>query len=250
MIAARARAFMLGALGVAAFLAGWEAIGVNRWAGMTWPPLSAVLAFIADPARQPLLLRASGATFSNVGAGYALGVLLGVAAAALGALLRGLRPGLDRLVAVVHAIPAIALAPIFIVLISRDATGTALVALSVFYAMYVATSSGLAAASAAHRDVFSVMGAPAHRRLLHLLLPAALPAFASGLKFAIPGAFIGAIVGEWFGASRGLGLLMASAMQNFQITLLWSAVLIACCASLACFGVASLVERAVARRFR
>jgi NitT/TauT family transport system permease protein len=246
----RLRAIAYGVLGVAAFLGAWEAIGINRWAGLTWPPLSAVLAFTFDPDRRALFLRAMDATFSNVAAGYVLGVALGVAGGALGFLLRPLRPGLDRLVAVIHAIPSIALAPIFIVLISRDATGLALTALGVFYALYIATTSGLEAASAVHRDLFTVLGAPRWRRLRHLQLPAALPALASGLKFAVPGAFIGAIVGEWFGSSRGLGLLMASAMHNFQITLLWSAVLITSCASLACFGAAALLERHVARRYR
>lgn len=241
---------LLGALGVAAFLALWELIGQRRWAGMTWPPLSAVLAFTFDPARAALFRRAMTTTFSMVAGGYALGVVLGVAAGAAGVMARSLRPGLDRMVAVIHAIPSIALAPIFIVLVDRDTTGLAIAALGVFYAMYVATTSGLEAASAAHRDVFAVLGASRPGRLLHLELPAALPALASGLKYAIPGAFIGAIVGEWFGASRGLGLLMASAMHNFQITLLWSAVLITVCASLACFAVASVLERAVAERFR
>lgn len=248
--AARVRAFGSGILGVALFLGAWEAIGAWRLAGLTWPPLSAVLAFTFDPARAGLFQRAMDATFSNVAGGYLLGLVLGIGAGALGFLVRPLRPGLDRFVAVVHAIPSIALAPVFIVLISRDATGLALTALGVTYAMYVATTSGLEAASATHRDLFAALGATPSMRLRHLQLPAALPAVAGGLKFAVPGAFIGAIVGEWFGASRGLGLLMASAMHNFQIVLLWSAVLITSCASLLCFALASLLERAVAARFR
>ncbi|MFN7000596.1 MAG: portal protein, partial [Elioraea tepidiphila] len=80
-------------------------------------------------------------------------------------------------------------------------------------------------------------------------IPAALPALAGGLRLAIPGALIGAIIGEWFGASRGLGLLMVSAMHNFQIPLLWSAVLITAAASLVLFGLASLIERRIAERF-
>lgn len=201
----RLRAILYGVLGVAAFLAGWEAIGAYRLAGLTWPRLTVVLAFVTDPNRTALFVRASDATLSNVAMGYALGVAMGLVAGALGFVLRVLRPGLDRLVAVIHAIPAIALAPIFIVLVSRDATGLALTALGVFYAMYVATTSGLEAASATHRELFAALGASRLRLLWHLQLPAALPAFASGLKYAIPGAFIGAIVGEWFGASRGLG---------------------------------------------
>ena len=63
-------------------------------------------------------------------------------------------------------------------------------------------------------------------------------------------AFIGAILGEWFGSSRGLGLLMVSAMQNFQIPLLWSAVLIASTASLIVFGLMGLLEQFVYGRYK
>lgn len=69
------------------------------------------------------------------------------------------------------------------------------------------------------------------------------------MKFATPAAFIGTILGEWFGATRGLGLLMVSAMQNFQIPLLWSAVTIVSTASLIAYGLLSLVERYVHRGF-
>lgn len=116
--------------------------------------------------------------------------------------------------------------------------------------IYVAVTSGLNAAAPAHHDLFTSLGARPVSRFLRLELPAALPAIVSGMKLAIPVAFIGAIVGEWFGASRGLGLLMVSAMQNFQIPLLWSAVLIVTTASLSLFGLMSLVERVTHGRFQ
>jgi ABC-type nitrate/sulfonate/bicarbonate transport system permease component len=57
-------------------------------------------------------------------------------------------------------------------------------------------------------------------------------------------------LGEWFGAPRGLGIVIVNAMQNFQIPLLWAAVLLATVVSLALFGLASAVERAAYGRFR
>lgn len=241
---------VLGAVGVGLFLAIWQLIGAYRLAGMTWPPLTDVLAFIADPGKQNLFVRAMLASFASVALGYVMGVVAGVAAAMLGRVLPVAKPGLDRLIAVIHAIPLIALAPVFMVLANRDLTPPAISGLGVFYMIYVATTSGLNAASLAHRDLFTVLGTSAVTRFMRLELPAALPALVSGMKLAIPVAFIGAIVGEWFGASRGLGLLMVSAMQNFQIPLLWSAVLIVTTASLILFGLMSLVERLVYRRFQ
>jgi NitT/TauT family transport system permease protein len=246
----RLRTTILGILGVLIFVGMWELIGVNRWAGLTWPPFTTVLGFLFDPSRQGLFGRAMAATFSMAGLGYVLGTVIGMALAAIVQVSPLLRPGIDRLASVVNAIPAIALAPLFIVLLDRELTGMAIATLNVFFVLYVATTSGLNNSSVAHRDLFTVMGSSAPRRFLELDLPAALPAIVSGLKFAIPAAFIGAILGEWFGASRGLGLLMVSAMQNFQIPLLWSAVFIASAASLLAFGLMGLLERFVYGRYQ
>ncbi|SEP82825.1 NitT/TauT family transport system permease protein [Faunimonas pinastri] len=246
----RWRGIVLGAFGVLLFLGLWQLIGVNRWAGLTWPPLTDVLTFLFNPSRRALFGRAMSASFSMIALGYVTGAAIGIVLAGIAHLVHPLRPGLDRLASVVHAIPAIALAPLFIVMLSREMTGMAIAALNVFFVIYVATTSGLVASTAAHRDLFQVFGASPVKRLMRLDLPAALPAIVSGLKYAVPAAFIGAILGEWFGSSRGLGLLMVSAMQNFQIPLLWSAVLIASTASLLVFAAMSVVEHLVYRRYR
>jgi ABC-type nitrate/sulfonate/bicarbonate transport system permease component len=240
----------LSAIGVVVFAGLWEFIGVNRLAGLTWPPLSTVLAYLADPARHDLFLRAATATFSKVGLGFLIGAIAGVVVGSITHVLPPLRPGVDRLANVVNSIPAIALAPLLIVVFSREWTGMALAAVNVFFILYVATTSGLEHSTTTHRDLFRVIGASASSRLWRLDLPAALPAIVSGTKFAVPAAFIGAILGEWFGASRGLGLLIVSAMQNFQIPLLWSAVLIASITSLLAFGLVSIVETIVYSRYR
>ncbi|AJY45013.1 ABC transporter permease [Martelella endophytica] len=238
-----------GLLGVVAFLGAWQLIGVYRLAGFTWPPLTTVIAYLADPAHHTLLARAAAASFSSVGIGYGLGLLIGLAIAMLVRIIRPAREGIDQLVAVIHATPAIALAPVFMVILPRDAIPAAISALAVFYLVYVATTSGLESAHRAHQDLFSVLGASPFSRFARLELPAALPSIVSGLKLAVPVAFMGAIVGEWFGASRGLGLLMISGMQNFQIPMLWSAVLLATLTSLVAYGLMGLAERGVQQRY-
>ena len=69
--------------------------------------------------------------------------------------------------------------------------------------------------------------------LRHVRLPAALPAFASGLRVATAIAPIGAVVGEWVGSSAGLGYLMLHANGRMQIDLMFAALL-----TLALFAVA------------
>jgi len=66
----------------------------------------------------------------------------------------------------------------------------------------------------------------------------------------VPAALIGVIIGEWFGSPRGLGVLVINAMQNFQIPLLWSAVVLAVVSSLTLYGIFGLLQRAAQERFR
>ena len=161
-----------------------------------------------------------------------------------------LRPGVDRLATVVNALPGIALGPILIVTLSPAATPMALATINVFFLTYVAAGAGLASASAANQDLFSVLGASSVVRLVRLELPAALPTIASGSRLSVTAAMIGAVLGEWFGAPHGLGLIIIGAMQNFQIPLMWSAVLLIAAASILFYGLATVIEKAAYRRFR
>lgn len=59
---------------------------------------------------------------------------------------------------------------------------------------------------------------------------------------------IGAIVGEWFGAPTGLGIVVLNSMQNFQVPLLWATVVVIAAITLASYGLLTLAERAARRR--
>lgn len=250
MNALRVRTLALGAFGIGLTVVAWELLGRAGTLGPTWPPLSEVLATIVDPARRDLFRRALGATVGSAAQGLVLGSVLGVVVAALGVVVPPLQPGLDRLSAIVHAIPLIALGPFLIVTLSREGTPAAIATLAVVFNVFVATSAGLRAATAAHQDVLSVLGASRWTRFRRLELPSALPAMADGLKLAAPAAVLGAILGEWFGAPRGVGILIVSALQNYQISLLWSAALLGALLSLVVFAVFSSLELWVAGRYR
>lgn len=246
----RAQSLLLGGLGVVLLLGGWELVGQLRLVGLTWPPFSTVVTFLFDPLRQALFLRALTATLSSAGLGYLIGGLTGLAFAMLGQIIPVLRPGADRATAVIHAIPSIALAPIFIVLLSREAAPAALAALNAFFVFYVAGASGFASSTQAQRDLMAALGAPRFKRFIHVDLPAAFPGIVSGMKLAVPATLIGAIIGEWFGAPRGLGILIVNAMQNFQIPLLWSVVVLVATTSMVLFSAMTLLERIVHERYR
>jgi NitT/TauT family transport system permease protein len=100
-------------------------------------------------------------------------------------------------------------------------------AISCFFPMFIATAAGLTAARRSHLDVMSVLGAGRWTQLRRVRLPAALPSITDGFRLAAPAAVLGAIFGEWFGAEKGIGAVLVSSMQNFQVELLWATALLA-----------------------
>jgi putative hydroxymethylpyrimidine transport system permease protein len=87
------------------------------------------------------------------------------------------------------------------------------------------------------------MGASRRTTLLRLRLPAALPAFASGARVAAAIAPIGAVIGEWVGASAGLGFVMLQSNAQMRVDLMFAAL-----AVLAAFALAfyALIDKAMA----
>jgi NitT/TauT family transport system permease protein len=149
----------------------------------------------------------------------------------------------------VNAVPAIALGPIFIVMVSRDLTPVLLATIPVFFIIYVAVTSGLRSTPTRLSEMMITFGAAKLQRLMYVELPYALPSFLSGVKISVTSAMIGAIVGEWFGAPTGLGIVILNTMQNFQIPLMWATVLVTAAISLAGYGIVSLAEVFTVRRF-
>lgn len=249
-MSAAARRAALAATGVLVLLAGAEAVGRAGIAGPSWPPLSEVATHLLDADRRATVVRAASATLASAAEGLLAGVLVAAAAAFTGLLLPPLRPGLDRLAALLHAVPVIALAPLLITTVGRETTPTVVAGLGAGFVMFVAFSSGLSLGGrrTTHDDVFDALGANRLRRLLRLQLPASVPTVLDGLTLAAPAAVLGATIGEWFGAPRGLGVLIVSAMQNFQVTLLWSAAVCATALSLAAYGLTTALQRAAVRR--
>lgn len=235
--------------GAAVLLIAAQLIGQFQLAGRAWPPLTDVIAYAATPAGAGLLWRNTLVTLSSAAQGFVLGAVVAVLGAALALVLPVVRPGLDRFAAILHAVPTIALAPLLITTVGREDAPAVIAALSVGFVMFVTMASGFANTSPAHQDLFTVIGASRMRRLARLELPRAVPAFFDGLTLSAPAAILGATIGEWFGAPMGLGLVIVSAMQNYQMALLWAAALAATVMSLLAYLILIQLQRVAMRRF-
>ena len=227
----------------------WELIGRTGLFGTSWAPLSAVLAYAFAPEHRALLLDAVARTGSEALAGLLIGSAAGIALASLAVLVPPLARGLGAFASLVNGIPIIAVAGVCLLTLPRAATPIVVAALAVGFIVFVATSAGLASTLAVQRDLFSVLGASRGATFLRLSIPAALPSLLDGLRSAAPSAVVGAIIGEWFVAERGLGPLLVAAMQNFAIDQLWAAALTGALLSIAAYALLGALRALVERRY-
>jgi putative hydroxymethylpyrimidine transport system permease protein len=188
----------------------------------TLPPPSVVAVEFVD--RGDLLAEHALWTLIEIVAGLALGVVLGAGASLAMARFAPLRAwGLPMMV-ISQAVPVFAIAPLLVLWLGYGlASKIAMATLVIFFPVASAFHDGLRRADPGWLDLARMMDAPPIATLLRIQLPAALPAFASGVRVAAAVAPIGAIIGEWVGASAGLGHLMMQQLARGQTALAFAA---------------------------
>ena len=227
----------------------WEFAGQQVLLGKGLPPLTSIISYALEPNSYELLTRSALITATSAIYGFVIGSIIGWAIACTGQIWPLLKKGLDTLSTFVNAIPLIALGPLLIVTVGEQLTPMATAALAVFFTVFVAVLGGFEGLSNVHRDVIHTYGVNRWRALVLVLFPNALPSLIDGLKLAASSAVLGAILGEWFGAQAGLGVLIVSSMQNFQIYLLWSAAFLGTAMSAIGFLILALVQKKLLPRF-
>lgn len=175
-------------------------------------------------ARQDIILGHAAVTLSEILAGLLIGGCAGVAAALLLAAFAPARRWLLPVLLVSQAIPVFAIAPLLTLWLGFGmASKVAMAAIIIFFPVASAFQDGLRRTDPGWLDLARSMGASRAAILFRIRVPAALPALASGLRVATAVAPIGAIVGEWVGASAGLGYLMLHANARSQADVMFAA---------------------------
>jgi putative hydroxymethylpyrimidine transport system permease protein len=188
------------------------------------PPLLVLLAVWANAG---VLLANAVVTAEEVLLGLFLGTAFGVGTAVAMALSDRLRGLLRPALVVSQAVPVFALAPVLTLWLGYGlAAKIAMTVLIVFFPLASVFLDGLMTTPESTLDLARLASATRWRTLLWLRLPHALPALASGLGIAAVYAPIGAVIGEWVGASQGLGYVMLMANARSHTDLMFAALLV------------------------
>lgn len=190
------------------------------------------------------LLRHTLVTLSEVITGLVLGVCvatgLGYALAKWPAVERLLSP----YVVASQSVPIVAIAPLLVIWFGPGMLSKVLIcALIVFFPVLVNTVVGLHSVPEDLRDLMRSLKATRWQTFRLLEAPAALPVFLGGLRIGATLAVIGAVVGEFVGADRGLGFLINRARGQYDTALVFVALLALVLMALALYGLVILLER-------
>ncbi|MEO1291473.1 MAG: ABC transporter permease [Pseudomonadota bacterium] len=187
-------------------------------------------------------------TMTEVLAGLALGTLLGAWTAISLVMSRAARAVVLPFLVFSQAIPVFALAPILVLWLGYGiGSKIAMAVLIIYFPVASAFYDGLRRTEAGLIDLASVMGAHPWRTLWHIRIPAALPALGSGLRLGAVYAPIGAVIGEWVGASNGLGYLMLLANGRAKIDLMFAALFVLAGCTVLLYALIGMVARRLER---
>ena len=165
-------------------------------------------------------------TFAEIILGLIIGTALGIISALIMTRFAPARRWLLPTLVVSQALPVFALAPVLVLWLGYGmGSKIAMAVLIIFFPVAAACYDGLRHTNLGWLALAKTMGASESVMTRRIRFPAAMPAFASGLRIAAAVAPIGAVVGEWVGSSRGLGYLMLHANGRMQIDLMFAALL-------------------------
>jgi len=193
-----------------------------------------------------LLLPHAGVTALEIIMGIFLSLLVSVPLATLMFACPSIERALSPFLVASQAVPVFALAPLLVIWLGYGLSSKVLMAaIIIFFPITVSLLEGYKNCDREYAVFFDLMGAGFLKKLRLLYWPWALPYFFSGLKVGVTVATIGAVIGEWVGAQRGLGYLMIQANARLQVSLVFAAILWLSVMGLAMWVFVGFLERKV-----
>jgi NitT/TauT family transport system permease protein len=230
---------------IAAVLAVWELMvaltGVPEY---ILPPPSSIFRAMYNGIMTNVYPQHFFVTLTETLLGFLVGTILAFMLGTLVALSRRIEYFLYPFIVMFQAMPKVALAPLIIVWFGLGLTSKVInAALVAFFPLMVNTIVGLRSAEEDRINLMRSLAASRTQIFFMLQLPNALPYIFAGLEIAMIFALIGAIVAEFVGAERGLGMLIQSMNFNMDVAGQFSILLILSLLGLVLNGIVSLARR-------
>lgn len=173
----------------------------------------------------PLLITHSIVTIQEIFFGFILALILGIVLAISIDKSRIVEKSIYPFIIASQTIPIIAITPLLLVWVGYGIfTKIIIVALISFFPIVVNMVDGLRSTDNSIEKMAITLGATKFQLLTLIRIPSSLPYLFSGMKIGISISVIGAVIGEWVGASSGLGYLMLQSAPRFQTALVFASI--------------------------
>ncbi|MEE8449548.1 MAG: ABC transporter permease, partial [Thermodesulfobacteriota bacterium] len=190
------------------------------------------------------LARHSLVTLYEILLGFLIGVGVGVGLAISIVYSKVLEETIYPLVIFTQVIPKIAIAPLLIIWLGYGAPPKiVIVFLICFFPMVIDTAAGLKSVEEDMLHLIRALGATPWQIFTKIRLPNAMPYIFNGMKISVTLAVVGAIVGEFVGASEGLGYLILVGSANLETNLLFAAVIVLSLLGIVLFSLVRVLEK-------
>lgn len=182
-------------------------------------------------------------TLEEAAIGFSIAILLAVILAVVMDNIALVRKAIYPFVVVSQTIPTITLAPLFVLWFGFGLLPKVIVVvLTCFFPVTISLVEGLASVD---RDMVSMMrsmGATGLQIMKHVKLPASLTSFFSGLRIAATYSIMGAVIGEWLGGDKGLGIYIQKTKHSYDLRGTFAAIIVIVVLSMLLFKIITVAQ--------
>jgi NitT/TauT family transport system permease protein len=184
------------------------------------------------------------ATLTEMAIGYTIGAATGVVLGLLCGRFKLLGDIFNPYITLFNGIPKVALAPVFVIWFGIGLMSKiAIIITMVFFVVFINTFAGMRSVNEEFVSIVRIMGASSLQLVREVFLPATVPYILVGLRAGIPFSVIGAVVGEFIAATKGLGYFINYHQGTFDTTGIFVGVTILALIVVVLDWLLSIVER-------
>lgn len=220
----------------------WELICLSGAvpAYMLPSPVDVARAFVQD---FPNLMYHAATTLQEAAWGLLIGIILALVMATVMSRFLVLNRALFPLMIITQTIPTIAIAPLLVLWMGFGmAPKITLVVITTFFPITVGLLEGYRSVDPDAIDLMRTMGANRGQIFRHVMFPAALGHFFSGLKISASYAVVGAVISEWLGGFEGLGVYMTRVKKAYAFDKMFAVIFLIVAISLLLMGLVNLLR--------
>lgn len=234
---------------VLAFLALWQISSTRGWVNpAVFPPLDVILSALWGSLASGALLDDIAISLQRSGIAFSAAVAIGVPLGLVMGQARIVEHALDPLLQFFRQTSALALYPVFILLLGLGETSKVFVIFwATLFPILLSTIGGVKEVDTKLIEMARTYGASRLTIFRRVVLPAAVPAIFVGLRLSATTALLLLIAAEMIGANKGVGFQVMNAQYNFQIPLMFAAILLLALLGLAANAVLVLLQRKICR---